>query len=500
MNNDRQATVSLCMIVRDEAHQLDDCLAPVADLFDEIVIVDTGSRDDTRRIAERYTPHVFDFSWCDDFAAARNHSLLHAQGDWIFWLDADDRVPPASVSRLRHLFDSLSVAPQAFVLDTVLLQDDQARDRERLTSHLRLFRRHPDLRWHGRVHEAIKPWPTAIGYEVLFRDIRIDHLGYRDELLVQRKLRRNVRLLQMQYALTPNDPAVLVDLASAFAQLGKSAEARRHLRAVLSQRLPPRLLLRRAFTTLGEVEMTEANFTVAAGLLGQALRLFPDDEYLLYMHSEALFNLGDYRQAQAALLEIVNGRPQAQGFRIGTPADLRQRLAPLALGEVLRSQLALREAKEILFQVARDFPHDPSAWYLLGRVYTDWRDWASVDEMKARLKDCPQGDFYAGLLETWGEVAEGRWHAAETILDRLIAHAPRMPLLRLVRAECLHRRGAPAAAQMQACRDLQRLQPHNPRARDILARLNESSGAAMNALSSCTSIVLGAGVGERTLA
>jgi glycosyltransferase involved in cell wall biosynthesis len=469
------------MIVRNEAHQLADCLAPVAGLFDEIVIVDTGSQDETRRIAERFTPRVLDFPWCDDFAAARNQAMQHARGEWIFWLDADDRVPPESVSRLRRLFDSLSVAPQAFVLDTVLLQDDQARDRQRLTSHLRLFRRHPELGWHGRVHEAIKPWPTALGYEVLFRDIRIEHLGYQDELLVQRKLRRNVRLLRMEYALTPDDPAVLVDLASAYAQLGNSAEARRHLNAVLSQRLSRCLVLRRAFTVLGEVEMTEGNFAAAAGLLAQSRQVFPDDEYLLYMHSEALFNLGDYQEAQAALLRLVKGGPSKDPFRIGVPADLRQRLAPLALGEVLRSRLALRDAEAVLCQVARDFPHDPSAWYLLGRVYTDWRDWGNVERMTARLRECPQGDFYAGLLQAWVEVAEGRWQAAETTLNHLIAKAPRMPLLRLVRAECLHRRGAPADAQQQACRDLFRLQPHNARAREILARLNETSGVAMNA-------------------
>jgi len=65
-------TVSLLMIVRNEEQQLADCLTPVASLFDEIVIVDTGSRDHTKRGAAQYTPHVFDFPWCDDFSAARN--------------------------------------------------------------------------------------------------------------------------------------------------------------------------------------------------------------------------------------------------------------------------------------------------------------------------------------------------------------------------------------------------------------------------------------------
>ena len=71
----RGSKVSLCMIVHNEERQLADCLAPVASLFDEIVVVDTGSVDATRRIASQFTSHVFDFPWCDDFSAARNESF-----------------------------------------------------------------------------------------------------------------------------------------------------------------------------------------------------------------------------------------------------------------------------------------------------------------------------------------------------------------------------------------------------------------------------------------
>src|SRR5689334_10023856 len=73
--SERKSRISLTMIVRDEERNLGQCLAPVASLFDEIVIVDTGSRDQTRSIARQYTPHVFDFPWTDDFSAARNEAL-----------------------------------------------------------------------------------------------------------------------------------------------------------------------------------------------------------------------------------------------------------------------------------------------------------------------------------------------------------------------------------------------------------------------------------------
>src|SRR6478736_10083902 len=115
-----KARVSLCMIVRNEEQNLAACLGPVVDLFDEIIIVDTGSHDKTKEIAKRFTLHVFDFTWCDDFSAARNESLDHATGDWIFWLDADDRVRPAQVATIRQILSQLDNRPQILVFKTVL--------------------------------------------------------------------------------------------------------------------------------------------------------------------------------------------------------------------------------------------------------------------------------------------------------------------------------------------------------------------------------------------
>ena len=82
------------MIVRDEEENLPHCLESVRGLFDEIVVVDTGSVDRTKEIAREFGAKVFDFVWVDDFAAARNEALAHATGDYAFWLDADDVVEP----------------------------------------------------------------------------------------------------------------------------------------------------------------------------------------------------------------------------------------------------------------------------------------------------------------------------------------------------------------------------------------------------------------------
>ena len=104
----RRPHVSLCMIVRNEEENLPACLASAADLVDEVVVVDTGSRDRTREVAAGFGARVYEFPWVDDFAAARNESLRHATGDWVFWLDADDRLDGDNRGRLKTLFAGLN--------------------------------------------------------------------------------------------------------------------------------------------------------------------------------------------------------------------------------------------------------------------------------------------------------------------------------------------------------------------------------------------------------
>jgi len=95
--------LSLCMIVKDEESVIEDCLKSVKGVVDQIVVVDTGSRDSTIEICKRYGAEVYYYRWRDDFSAARNESIKYARGDWILWMDADERLDPGSVEKLKRL-------------------------------------------------------------------------------------------------------------------------------------------------------------------------------------------------------------------------------------------------------------------------------------------------------------------------------------------------------------------------------------------------------------
>ena len=96
-------TISLCMIVKNEEKILERCLASIHDLVDEIIIVDTGSKDNTKESAYKFNAKVFDFEWCDDFSAARNFSFSKAEKDYILWLDADDVLLEEDRDKFRNL-------------------------------------------------------------------------------------------------------------------------------------------------------------------------------------------------------------------------------------------------------------------------------------------------------------------------------------------------------------------------------------------------------------
>ena len=161
------ATISLCMIVRDEARVLGRCLESVQDAVDEIIIADTGSVDNTREIALQFTEHVYDFPWCDDFAAARNFAFSKASMDYQMWLDADDVMLFPDCEALRALKETLTA-------DVVMMPYHVAFDAQGSPTFSyyreRLLRRACGFRWEGAVHEAITP-----AGNILYADPAVRH-------------------------------------------------------------------------------------------------------------------------------------------------------------------------------------------------------------------------------------------------------------------------------------------------------------------------------------
>ncbi len=158
--------ISVCLIVKNEELVLSRVLTCAKKFADEIIVVDTGSKDKSKQIAKSFTENVFDFVWQDDFAAARNFAFSKATCSYQMWLDADDFIEETDIQKLLQLKNSNADA-DVFMCKYVMMNAGKPCMeffRERL------LKRSKNFLWQGFVHEAITP-----SGKVEYLDIKIEH-------------------------------------------------------------------------------------------------------------------------------------------------------------------------------------------------------------------------------------------------------------------------------------------------------------------------------------
>ncbi len=162
-------TISLCMIVKNEEDVLARCLSSVAPLVDEIIIVDTGSTDQTKQIAATFTDQVVDFAWIDDFAAARNFAFSLASKDYCMWLDADDVITPEDAKAFLEMKEALTPNINVVMMPYHTGFDENGKVTFSYYRE-RIIKNHAGMEWKGAVHEVITP----IG-EKLYAECAVSH-------------------------------------------------------------------------------------------------------------------------------------------------------------------------------------------------------------------------------------------------------------------------------------------------------------------------------------
>jgi glycosyltransferase involved in cell wall biosynthesis len=215
----KSITVSLCAIVKNEAHRIADCLDSAKDFVDEVIVVDTGSTDDTIKIAKQCGAKVFKFAWCDDFAAARNYALSHATGNWILVLDADEKLDPAAKLALRQIMQQ----PKCIAANLVRQEIGAQQSPYSLVS--RLFRRRTDINFFGYYHESIDDSIAKICHEqpswkvFIVPGVSIQHYGYSDsEISLKGKQEFARRLMHKHLDRFPSDAYMCSKLGALYVE------------------------------------------------------------------------------------------------------------------------------------------------------------------------------------------------------------------------------------------------------------------------------------------
>ncbi|EGW41171.1 glycosyltransferase family 2 protein [Desulfosporosinus sp. OT] len=231
--------ISLTMIVRNESAHLANCLESVKDKVDEIIIIDTGSTDDTLNIAQRYTSNVFTYPWHNNFSDARNFAIEHASGDWILALDADEEVQ-CQASFSFHSLIAKENDKEAFLLPLLNPILDSTEEYNSFYV-LRLFRNNGNYKYFGKIHEQVTiqdQQKVGLAVEPILKH-KLLPLKLRHQ-----KRNRNLHLLKKALQDDPHNPFLHYYFGVEWLMLGKAGYALPYLQKAYSRLSDDQLLFR----------------------------------------------------------------------------------------------------------------------------------------------------------------------------------------------------------------------------------------------------------------
>ncbi|MCR8635029.1 glycosyltransferase [Paenibacillus radicis (ex Xue et al. 2023)] len=200
--------ISLCMIVKNEEDCIAQCLLSARTAADELIVMDTGSTDQTVEIAKRTGAAVHIREWKNDFAAARNESINLASGEWILVLDADEILEEGHGALLREVIANSPDADGFFVRIVNFIGTEAQHAGSSVSASLRLFRNKQAYRYEGRIHEQIvQPILSANpAAKLLYSNIQLNHGGYLPEVVQKKnKVQRNMDLLLQELENTDSE-------------------------------------------------------------------------------------------------------------------------------------------------------------------------------------------------------------------------------------------------------------------------------------------------------
>jgi tetratricopeptide (TPR) repeat protein len=303
--------LTAALITRDEEAHIGGCLESLAGLVDEVVVVDTGSVDKTPEIAASVGARVVKALWQDDFASVRNIGLTEARGQWILYVDADERVSPTG-----DLYAALAV-PDAIAARV------QFRASSRLTPYreYRLFRNHPEIRFRGVIHETIMPDVRRLaasgGGRIVDAPLAFEHLGYEGDL--EPKHRRNLPLLRRAVEQDPERIYLWHALGEAELGLGDPVAAesawRRGLAVIRSRNAEPGDVM--VYADLLDLHLSGIGQQLPdiAELVNEANCHHYDDPLILWWTSRFLAGEGDHAAAKQRLNRLLAYGPEGPSKR-----------------------------------------------------------------------------------------------------------------------------------------------------------------------------------------
>lgn len=303
-----EAKISLCMIVKDEAQNLKRCLESVAGAVDEIIVVDTGSTDDTCKIAREMGAQVDFFPWNENFSDARNASLERATGEWILFLDADETLAEESKAALHRLAVDSNV--EGYFVKILNYLGNEGWIETCTDMVFRLFRNRAQYRFRGAIHEQIADVILEKNSRAVYRmaeELVIIHYGYLDRHIEEKdKKNRNIKIIEKELAEDPENRLLRYHYGVELYRAGRYGEAAEELTRAANGIDPNTIylpkLLRYIVMSHQSAGQPEQALEVAA--IGHGF--FPDYADLYYYAGLLHLELKQYVKAGEAFQKAVN--------------------------------------------------------------------------------------------------------------------------------------------------------------------------------------------------
>lgn len=206
-------TISAIIIARDEEQVIKRCIDSTIQFVDEIIILDTGSKDNTLKIIKSFKNtkiHLFTTKWNNDFSEARNFAMSKASSNWIFFIDADEYIDIDNLKKIISLLQIFNNSPYKhnIVFGINFIEDSNSEIGSDLT---RIFYNSRNYYYYGLVHEELRSY-DKINY--IKTKITINHSGYSPNIMmIKNKLNRNIKLLNKMILIEPNNPRWIYYLA-----------------------------------------------------------------------------------------------------------------------------------------------------------------------------------------------------------------------------------------------------------------------------------------------
>ncbi|UHA76189.1 glycosyltransferase [Paenibacillus sp. 481] len=297
------------MIVKNEEGCLHRCLSSVKDLVDEIIIVDTGSTDQTVEICHLHGANVLHYAWNDHFAEARNYGLRQATGDWILWMDADEVLGSCDTAQLKQTLALQSESIGWIHLINFIGDTPNENDAFHI-AHSRLFRNHIGFKFNNSIHEMLnleEVLPDYTPAQQLQLPVKIYHYGYMNEYLAnKKKSERNIQLLKKELSKENHHPWIKYHMATEYYRMKDYVRAFEYLNLAIvhflqEEKTPPSLLYKLKYSiliTLGSVDGAWQG-------IDRAIQMYPDYVDLQFYKGVIYFLKEWYGQAISVFEQCV---------------------------------------------------------------------------------------------------------------------------------------------------------------------------------------------------